>query len=374
LHLCLAFEYNTRLVSTPSRCATARAWVDVDLSAVAANAATLARISGGRLLPMVKANGYGLGAIAVVRALEPQDPWGYGVATVDEGAELRRAGIGRPLVLFTPLLPNWIERCLEHDVRPSIGDLEALQAWTSRSERPFHLEIDTGMSRSGFRPGETALRTAAELLREARGWEGVFTHFHSPDRDPAVTEQQWGRFTAAIDALPRRPALVHAANSAAAIAGPRYTADLIRPGLFLYGGGGNAAVSPQAAAALRARVVAVRRVAPGDTVSYGGTWRAERPTTIATVAVGYADGFPRAAGRPRTMELGGRILPVAGRVAMDMTMLAVGDDQVVSCGDVATVFGGLISVEEQARAAGTTSYELLSSLSPRVPRRYGAED
>jgi alanine racemase len=374
LHLCLAFEYNTRLVSTPSRCATARAWVDVDLSAVAANAAALARISGGRLLPMVKANGYGLGAIAVVGALEPLDPWGYGVATVDEGAELRRAEVRRPIVLFTPLLPSWIDRCLEHDIRPSIGDLDALQAWTRRTERPFHLEIDTGMSRSGFRPDDPALRDAAGVLRDASGWEGVFTHFHSPDRDPAATEQQWARFTATIDALPRRPALVHAANSAAAITGTRYTADLIRPGIFLYGGGGNPSVSPQPAAALRGRVVAVRRLAPGDTVSYAATWRADRTTTIATVAVGYADGFPRAAGRPRTMELGGRIVPVAGRVAMDMTMLAVGDDQVVACGDVATVFGGLLSIEEQARAAGTTSYELLSSISPRVPRRYGEED
>jgi alanine racemase len=374
LHLCLAFEYNTRLVSTPSRCATARAWVDVDLSAVAANAAALARISGGRLLPMVKANGYGLGAIAVVRALEPLDPWGYGVATVDEGAELRSAGIRRPIVLFTPLLPSWVDRCLEHDIRPSIGHLEALRGWTARTAQPFHVEIDTGMSRSGFRPDDPALPEAAGLLRHASGWEGVFTHFHSPDGDPGLTEQQWVRFTEAVAALPRRPPLIHAANSAAAIAGRRYTADLIRPGIFLYGGGGNATVSPQTAAALRARVVAVRRIGSGDTVSYAGTWRAERPTTIATVAVGYADGFPRAAGRPRVIELGGRILPVAGRVAMDMTMLAAGDDQIVACGDVATVFGGLISVEEQARAAGTTSYEMLSSLSPRVPRRYGAED
>jgi alanine racemase len=374
LHLCLAFEYNTRAVTTPSRCATARAWVDVDLAAVAANAAALARISGGRLLPMVKANGYGLGALPVVRALEPLDPWGYGVATTAEAAELRRAGINRPIVLFTPLLTSWVDDCLDYDVRPSIGDLDALRAWCGRTDRPFHIEIDTGMGRAGFRPDDPGLAAAADLLGTARGWEGVFTHFHSPDSDPALTEAQWTRFMAAVASLPRRPPLVHAANSAAAIPGTRYTADLIRPGIFLYGGGGNPLVTPRPAAALRARVVAVRRLSPGDTVSYGATWKAERPTTIATIAVGYADGFPRAAGRPRSIELGGRIVPVAGRVAMDMTMLVIGDDQLVSCGDVATVFGGLISVEEQARAAGTTSYELLTSLSARVPRRYGAED
>jgi alanine racemase len=374
LHLCLAFVYNTRAVTTPSPCATARAWVDVDLAAVAANAAELARISGGRLLPMVKANGYGLGAVRVVRALEPLEPWGYGVATVPEAAELRTAGITRPIVLFTPLLPAWIEDCLAHDVRPSVGDLDSLRAWVVRSERPFHLEIDTGMARAGFRSDDPTLAEVAKLLRSAPGWEGAFTHFHSPDTDAVATEAQWSQFNALLARLPRRPALVHAANSAGAVAGARYTADLVRPGIFLYGSGGSASVVPRAAAAFRGRVVAVRRLAKGDPVSYGATWRAERPVTIATVAVGYGDGFPRAAGRSRTMELGGRVVRVAGRVAMDMTMVAVEDDHAVSCGDVATVFGGLVTLDEQARAAGTTAYELLTSLSPRVPRRYGEED
>jgi alanine racemase len=374
LHLCLAFVYNTRAVTTPSPCATARAWVDVDLAAVAANAAEFARIAGGRLLPMVKANGYGLGAVPVVRALEPLEPWGYGVATVGEAAELRGAGIDRPIVLFTPLLPAWIEDCLAYDVRPSVGDLDGLRAWIARSERPFHLEIDTGMARSGFRPDDPTLAAAATLLESAPGWEGAFTHFHSPDTDAAVTGLQWSQFNDVLARLPRRPALVHAANSAAAVGERPYTADLVRPGIFLYGAGGTATVTPRPAAALRGRVVAVRRLAPGDTVSYGATWRAERPVTIATVAVGYADGFPRAAGRPRTIELGGRVMPVAGRVAMDMTMVVVEEGCAVSCGDIATVFGGLVSLEEQARAAGTTAYELLTALSPRVPRRYQGED
>ncbi|HEX2451395.1 MAG TPA: alanine racemase [Gemmatimonadales bacterium] len=360
-------------MTTPSPCATARAWVDVDLAAVAANAATLVRISGGRLLPMVKANGYGLGAVRVARALEALQPWGYGVATIEEAGELRDARIGRPIVLFTPLLPAWIDRCLEHDIRPSIGDLAALRAWLGTTARPFHLEIDTGMARSGFRPDDPALDEVARVLSSAPGWEGAFTHFHSPESDPAATEAQWSRFNAVLARLPRRPALVHAANSAAAVTGTRYTADLIRPGIFLYGGG-RSGVEPRPAAAFRARVVATRRLAAGDTVSYGGTWRAERPVTIATIAMGYADGFPRAVGRPRTLELGGRVVPVAGRVAMDMTMVALDDAHAVAAGDVATVFGGLISLDEQATAAGTSAYELLTSLSPRVPRRYETAD
>jgi alanine racemase len=359
-------------VTTTSPCDTARAWVDVDLSALAANAKTVAAISGGRLLPMIKANGYGLGAVAVARALEALEPWGYGVATVEEGAELRRAGIGRAILLCTPLVPEWMDRCLEFDVRPSVGDLAALEAWTARTTQPFHVEIDTGMSRSGFRYDDPALREAvAQRLGAAQGWEGAFTHFHSPETDWVATELQWARFQEVLAALPRRPALVHAANSAAALAGTRYTADLVRPGIFLYGGnaGGPA---PARVAALRARVVALRRIHEGDSVSYGATWRADGPSRIATIAVGYADGFPRAHGRTRAVELAGRVVPVVGRVAMDMIMVVLEEDHQVAPGDVATIWGGAVSLDQQAEWAGTVSYELLTALAPRIPRCYAS--
>jgi alanine racemase len=357
-------------VTTTSPCDTTRAWVDVDLSAVTANAKTVTAISGGRLLPMVKANGYGLGAVAVSRALESLAPWGYGVATVDEGAELRRAGIARPILLCTPLLPDWIDRCLEFDLRPSIGDLAALEGWTARTQHPFHIEIDTGMTRSGFRFDDPALRGAVrERLAQAEGWEGAFTHFHSPETDWVATELQWARFQEMLAAMPRRPALVHAANSAAALNGTRYTADLVRPGIFLYGGGAGGP-TPVPVAAFRARVVGLRRVRQGDTVSYGASWRADAPTRIATVAAGYADGFPRAAGRTRAIELAGRVVPVVGRVAMDMTMVAIEDDHRVELGDTATLWGGAVSLDQQAEWAGTIAYELLTSLAPRVPRCY----
>jgi alanine racemase len=358
-------------VTTTSLCETDRAWVDVDLSALVANARTVAAISGGRLLPMVKANGYGLGAVAVTRALEGLAPWGYGVATVQEGVELRQAGITRPILLCTPLLGDWIDRCLEFELRPSIGDLVALEAWTARGSHPFHVEIDTGMARSGFRYDDPALRRAvAERLRGADGWEGAFTHFHSPESDWVATELQWARFQETLNALPRRPGLVHAANSAAALSGTRYTAELVRPGIFLYGGNVGAP-SPATVAALRARVVGLRRIREGDTVSYGGTWRADAATRIATISIGYADGFPRAAGHTRAVELGGRVVPVVGRVAMDMIMVVVDDDQPVALGEVATIWGGAVSLDQQADWAGTVAYELLTALSPRVPRRYG---
>jgi alanine racemase len=369
---------------------TARAWVDVDLRALVANARTLVGLTGTRLLPMVKANGYGLGAVAVARELESLDPWGYGVASVEEGAALRAAGITRPVLVVSPLLPDAIGAHLAHDLRPSIGDLPALAAWCRFGARPFHVEIDTGMSRAGIRWDDApALVAAGALLREAEGWEGLFTHFHSADSDPGSASAQWDRLQAVLATMPRRPALIHAANSGAALQGRRFAGDLIRPGIFLYGGAaihagaaGPTALAPKPVATLRARVVAVRAVAAGETVSYGATWRAPRATTVATLALGYADGFLRAAREDagslasalpsRVVELGGSLVPVVGRVTMDMTMVDAGEGRPAP-GDVATIYGGRVSLDQQAAAAGTIAYELLTALSPRVPRRYGRE-
>ncbi|HUF35286.1 MAG TPA: alanine racemase [Gemmatimonadales bacterium] len=353
--------------------ATARAWVDIDLGALVANARTVAATCGARLLPMVKANGYGLGAAQVAQALEAVDPWGFGVATAEEGAALRSAGCNRPLLVAAPLDPASVDSHLAADLRPSIGDLEALRAWRARTDRPFHLEIDTGMARAGFRWDDRhALDAVAGEASDAPGWEGVYTHFHSADTDAASIECQWDRFRAVLAALPRRPPLIHAANSAAALRGPAFAADLVRPGIFLYGGDAGG-VAPRPVVSLHARVVAVRRVGVGDTVSYGASWRAPSATTIATAAVGYADGFPRASevarSHPRVVELQGRKVVVAGRVTMDMIMVAV-DQGPVRVGDVVTVFGGIVSLDDQARAAGTISYELLTSMGARLPRLY----
>lgn len=354
---------------------TARSWVDIDLGALVANARTIAEASGTRLLPMVKANGYGLGAARVAVALEALDPWGFGVATVDEGVELRAAGVRRPILVVSPLSSETLGPMVEHGFRPAIGDPGMLRCWLARSTSPFHLEIDSGMSRAGFRwDDEVALAAAREAVATATGWEGIFTHFHSADRDAESASIQWRRFRTVIGGLPRRQVLVHAANSAASFQRREYAADLVRPGIFLYGGEvGAHAPRPRSVAALRARVLAVRRVAAGESVSYEATWRASRPTTIATLGVGYADGLHRAADRAggalRTVELRDRPVPIVGRVTMDQTMVAV-DDGEVAVGDVATIFGGLVSLDQQAAATGTISYELLTSLGSRVPRRY----
>ena len=322
---------------------------------------------------MAKANAYGTGAVRAARALEALDPWGYGVATTEEGIELRDAGIRRPIVVFSPVSEAAADLCCKGDLRPVLGDLEGLRRWLARGDRPFHIEIDTGMARLGFPSGDRAvLGEAARLLESATGWEGVFTHFHSADSDLASVRLQWERFTSVVGGLPRRPALVHAANSAAALQGRAYAGDLVRPGIFLYGGAAGPSVAPRPVVRFRAPVVACRRLAAGDTVSYRATWRAERPTNIVTLAAGYADGVPRSLSGAGSVELAGAVRPIVGRVTMDFVMVDAGDADVAP-GTVATIYGGAVSLDAQAAAARTISYELLTALGARVPRRY-AED
>jgi alanine racemase len=356
-----------------------RAWLEVDLAALRTNARTIASSAGVPFLPMVKANGYGLGAVAVARALEELDPWGFGVATWEEARELREAGIARPIIVFTSWVVgrgSWVPL---DGVRPVIGDVGSLEAWLNGQDsrlathdpRPFHLEIDTGMSRAGIRwDDEASLRRAAELLDGVPSWEGVFTHFHSSEADLGATEAQWDRFVDALCWFRERPKLVHASNSAGALRGKAFAADLVRPGIYLYGGGvGEWAAAPRPVATLKARVVSLRTVAPGETVSYLGTWTAERPTTIATLGCGYADGLHRRGSGRLRVEVNGQVVPVVGRVTMDMTMCAVPSGG-VAIGDVATIFGGKVSLADHAAALETNTYEALTSIGPRVPRVY----
>ncbi len=351
-----------------------RAWVEVNLSAIVENARTVARLAGARLLPVVKANGYGLGAVAVAKALEQLDPWGYGVATLDEGAELRAAGIARPVVVLMPTPPALFDELKVFRLTPALGDAVAIREWTSGGDgRPFHLEIDTGMGRSGVRWDEIAqLRDAANTP----ALEGCFTQFHSAERRDGTADEQLARFQRAVAGLARRPPLLHVANSAAALADRRFALDVIRPGVFLYGGAPAAGFpEPQPVVSIRARVVSVRRLAAGESVSYNALWRAPRATMVATLAVGYADGVRRAwAGSGRaSVLLGGTRCPVIGAGMMDLTMVDAGDHP-VRVEDVATLLGaadgGQITLDEFCDWSGDLQRAVLTSLGPRLPRVY----
>jgi alanine racemase len=346
-----------------------RAWVEVSLAAVVENARTVARVAGTRLLPVVKANGYGVGAVAVSRALEPLEPWGYGVATVDEGAELRAAGITRPVLVFMPAHPALFPELERFRLTPALGDAGGIREWTARAGRPFHLEIDTGMGRSGVRWDEI---DAIRAVADTPALEGCYTQFHSADRRDGTAERQLERFESAVARLPRRPAVLHVANSAAALSGKRFAFDLVRPGVFLYGGSpGEAFPEPRPVVSIRARVLAVRRLAAGESVSYNALWRAARATTVATLGIGYADGVRRAVGLSGrgAVLLRGRRCPIVGAVTMDLTMVETGDEA-VQVGDVATLLGDGITLNEFSGWSGELQRAVLTSLGPRLPRIY----
>jgi alanine racemase len=363
-----------------------RAWVEVNLAAISDNARAIARITGTRLLPIVKANAYGTGAVAVSEALEALDPWGYGVATLDEAIELRAGGIERPILVFLPAQPDVFETYFAHRLTPVLTDRTAIRRWSADAgrnaaeRRGFHLEVDTGMGRTGVAWEEV------EQLRDAldvREFEGCFTHFHSAELDDGSVEAQLERFRAALDRLPRRPPLVHVANSAAALRGRDLAFDAIRPGVFLYGGSAGPGLPVgKPVVSLRARIVSLRPVRRGQSVSYHASWVASHDTVVATLAIGYGDGLRRDIakdGRAAVLIRGTRC-PVIGLVNMDFTMVETGggqgqdEDAAIRVGDVATLIGedggSRITLEEFASWGGDLQRESLTRLGPRLPRVY----
>jgi alanine racemase len=349
-----------------------RAWVEVDLGALKRNGAAVAARSGARLLPMVKADAYGLGVERVVKALESVGPWGFGVATVPEGEELRAFGYEGRIVLFTPVLDADLERADEANLTPALGSPQTITAWVSRTDAPWHLAIDTGMSRAG-----ASWREVYELaaLTAKHPPEGAFTHFHSAELDDGSMEDQEKRFETALQRLPFKPKLTHTDNSAAFARHERTGRDLVRPGIFLYGvgSGPTAAVQPEPVVSLRAPIVDIRVIEPGDTVSYDAIFTAKRKTRLATLSVGYADGYPRALGNVAEVSVNGTFAPIAGVVTMDMTMADVTDAE-CEVGDIATLLGrdgaNLLTVEAVAGAANLSAYEMLTGLRSRIERRY----
>ena len=349
---------------------TARAWVEVDLGALKRNAQLLASRAGVPLLPMVKSDGYGLGVAAVVRALESLSPWGYGVATIEEGAALRVLGVERRILVFTPLLAGSFAVARDNRLTPVLGDSVRVRQWREAGGDAWHLAVDTGMNRAGC-PWDRVGELEAELRRAPP--EGAFTHFHSADREDGSLGVQQSRFETAVRALPQRPRYLHAENSPALEMQSPSPWDLVRPGVALYGVASGSAMKLEPVASLHARIVDLRRVAAGETVSYGGTWRAESPRTIATAAAGYADGVRRSLSNRGMALVSGARAPIAGTVTMDMTMLDVtGIDCAV--GDVATFLGrqggATLTIDEVARAGGLSPYEFLVGLAMRAPRLY----
>ncbi len=360
---------------TAEAVAPLRAWIEVDLDAVRRNAERVAAHSGLPMIPMVKGDAYALGVLPIVRVLEPLAPYAYGVSVPAEGEELRAAGIARKIILYTPCLPHELARAHAARLTPSLSRAEQIRAWVTLGGGDWHLVVDSGMHREGI--AWDAVESLRELL-VAYPPAGVYTHFHSADADAASVAEQERRFVAAVSALPARPGLVYADNSPAMArrGGSPYGAT--RPGAFLYGlsGGPHALIHPDPVVHVRARILELRWVEAGETVSYGATWTAQRGTRVATVAIGHADGWRRALSNWSDALLHGCRVPLIGNVTMDMTMADVTDcsGAAAEVGDVVTLLGAdgaeTLTLDGVATRAGLSPYELLNGLRSRLPHHY----
>ena len=333
---------------------------------------------------MVKADGYGLGVRRVVTALAPARPFGYGIATIDEGLELRRIGVREPVMLYSPVHPAALRLAVHGDLVPAISDLASLAALARLAAEsahsapiPFQIEIDTGMGRAGFPLAGAAGGWWSEVRRASGSGLhllGIFTHLHSADQpDLSSAQRQIDHFDHFVESVGgiSPDTLVHCANSAGALRLKCRTANAARPGIYLYGGSaGDDRHPPHPVASLRARVVLARDIPAGATLGYGATYRSGGPERWATAALGYGDGLPRVLGNRGWAIAGGERVPIVGRLSMDTSVLRTGSH--VSVGDVVTFVGREgeveLPLEEVANLAGTIPYEILTGLSRRLPR------
>jgi alanine racemase len=335
---------------------------------------------------IVKADAYGHGAVPVSRALEAQKVDAFGVATVEEGLELRRAGIQGPIMVLGYGFSG-IEAAREHQLALVIyspGTAKRVSEAALRIKKPLsvHLKLDTGMGRLGFLPDQW--RPALEDLL-GNPWihlAGIATHFSSAESDPDFTRTQIDRFNEMLGQVRQirdgDGVRVHAANSAGTLSHPEGIYSMVRLGLMLYGAypepGLKAKVSVRPAMTFKTHVLYVKSLPAGSPVSYGQTFQTKRPSRIATVAVGYADGYRRDLSNRGWVLIRGQKAPVVGNVTMDLTMVDVTDIPDVSEGEEVILFGPAggtcLPVEDLADEIGTISYELLCAVSRRVPRVY----
>jgi alanine racemase len=348
-----------------------RAWMEVDLDSVVRNAKAARSRAGVPIIPMVKADAYGLGAERIALALEAVEPYAYGIATVEEGRALRTAGIERPLIVFTPLLEDEYASARALQLTPTLGFADEITAWT-REGGSWHLSIDTGMSRAGVHWHDVqSLRDV--LIKHPP--DGAFTHYHSAELDDGSMEEQEQRFRDAIARLPVRPRMLHTEASAAFVRGGKSEWDAFRPGMYLYGVGSNADpdLDPEPVIRIGSRIVETRWIEAGESVSYDATYRAESRRRIATIPMGYADGYPRDLGNRASALVKDARVPIVGLVTMDMIMLDV-TDSTCDVGDVVTLVGseesGVVGIGDLAELAGISPYELLTGLRGRLEHYY----
>jgi alanine racemase len=369
--------------------ATLPCWLEVDLDAVAANVRALQKWVGPAtgLAAVLKAEGYGTGASEIARAVIEAGAQWLAVARVHEGVELRQAGATVPILVMNRTDPDEAEAAVRHDLSVTVDTIELARALASAAASQgtragVHLKVDTGLHRFGVHPADTLPLTRGLSDLDGLDVQALYTHFANADEpDPRFTLEQLDRFrrlTSDLENAGYRFPMRHAANSAATLAFPEAHFDLVRVGLTLYGvnpsGHVPAGLDLRPAVAFKARIARILDLAVGEGVGYGQIWHAERPTRVALVTAGYADGIRRGMSNRGCALVDGTQAPVIGRVSMDQTTLDITNVRRAAVGDVATFFGAgggaSLSLASFAAAADTIPHEALTSIGGRVARVY----
>lgn len=369
-----------------------RTRVEIDLGAIVDNARAVGEITNADVYAIVKADGYGHGAVAVAKALVKADAaQGFGVSLVEEGVTLRDAGVDAPILVMGPSQHGGEEEMVMRGLTPVIAsdeDMDVLAAIARRRGRPVeaHLKVDTGMGRLGV-PVERAAELAVEAARDGIALVGLMTHFACADsddpRDPdSMTKLQLRRFAHVDRVVTAAGAPIrvrHAANSSGALLFPEARFDLVRTGIAIYGNGRwpDGATHTQAMR-LVTEVAQLRTVPEGSTVGYGAAWRAARSSRVAVLPLGYADGLPRRASGHAQAAIKGVRVPLVGLISMDIALADVTDHPSIAVGDAAVLLGRAsggvsISAAEYGGWAGLSEYEVTCGMSKRVPRTYVGE-
>ncbi len=343
-----------------------------------------------RLIAVIKANGYGHGAVPIAKALKDVDcVAGYAMATAEEAFELRNNGITKPIIILGYSYPEDYERMILEGIRPAVFKLETarqLSEAAGRIGRPadIHLKIDTGMSRIGLSCDEAGLSTAAEISKLPNvNIEGIFTHFSKADeKDKSFAYKQLKVFEGFYEECVKLHIPIkykHCANSAAILELPETDTGLSRAGIILYGLQPSAEVDISElglcpAMSLKSSIVYIKSLKTGSYISYGGTFQTTRETTVATVPVGYADGYPRTLSNKGYVLIHGKKAPILGRVCMDQMMVDITDIPGVKEYEEVVLLGNQgeesITAEELGELSGRFNYELVCDISERVPRVY----
>lgn len=368
-----------------------RVWAEISLDRLIHNYQIIKKAVGSaKIMAAIKADAYGHGAIEVADVLESEGIYMFGVAGLEEGIELREAGVKSKILVLSPILYSQIDAILEYDIIPTVSELEFFKVFDEKLktlDKPYlvHIEIDTGMTRTGFAL-EGAIDAITTIASSPRvRIDGIFSHFPLADANGSFTKGQMDRFKKFIDRI--KPmhldiGSIHIANSSGIFNWPASHFSLVRPGIALYG----LRSSPNTTyngdfkpvMALKSRVVNLRIVDAQTPVSYGHTFRTKRRSKIATISVGYGDGYPRLLSNMGDVLIRSQRVPIIGTVCMDLIMVDVTDVPEVRIGDVVTLFGqegdAEISVEECANKANTIVYEITSGIGPRVARVFKMDD